>query len=399
MRFQCKKCFQEYTRGEAGAGPLEDQKDGEGACPSCGQLTRLNERLPDPEPAISIEPGIFSAAMPSAPEDAKESVGLQTHRYLENLFDLADASGRAPPKVISVIGSADSGKTWMVERAAWICSSGRTDRGLVPNGGEMLRNKEGSPGRMRIENAPLPGVDDVVFFDIAGEDFQNAIASSGVGVRPNSNALKEVIAAVYYADALVIAIDTKRMKNKETRSVKAYDDDAVKFMNAVDVIVRTIAEVKRLKGEFSGKRFEEFYGAYGEHLEAGYSFGEARALATPVAVLFSRADSEFSFKDGSLPDALVFARDTLQGGLIKLTSNFRHVTFRFTSAFAGQDQNSHKVNWALESYGVHEALEWVCRHMQPRRRVLRFLPHLPTRTLLRLRRLLGGRLAFDEGRP
>jgi hypothetical protein len=338
-------------------------------------------------------------------EDDEEDIPLDP-----NHLDAITEYGRARA-IVSVIGFANSGKTFFVNRLRdWLGRSGwkRSPKParqipLSPEGIELSRF-------VPMDVRPRKGSSySYIMVDCAGESFTQALEAQFktealAGVQGRS-----YLAAIALAKAYIMVIRAEDLLGLSGepgggagRSRSEFVEDVV--LGFDDIISAIVVSKERLRSRDGEHLLRE--GLSHDDLKGVLERNQVRC-SQPLCIVFSLADrlekdSKKDSKDGSKDDSydadpFLFALHHAPALVKAVDRTFDYYRFDFLSAFYQHDADSDSLDnirpdYRKESYGAQDSFLWLHEMLKPRSmisRVGRFASgSVPTRRLVALRRKL-----------
>jgi hypothetical protein len=315
-----------------------------------------------------------------------------------NHLDAITEYGRARA-IVSVIGFANSGKTFFVNRLRdWLANAGwkRSPKParqipLSPEGIELTRFV---PADVRLRKGRSYSY---IMVDCAGESFAQALESqfktaSLAGVQGRS-----YLAAVAFASAYVLVIRAEdllglsddagdRLSVVQKKRKEFVEDVAMGFD---DIISAIVVSKERLRAENPEQFLRQ--GLSSEDLKDILERNQVRCKQ-PLCIAFSLADRLDRFSDqGDDYDAdpFLFALRHAPALVKAVDRTFENYHFDFLSAFYDHDTDVHP-DYRKPSYGAQDSFLWLHETLKPRSLISRLgrfaAGGVPTRHLVALRR-------------
>jgi hypothetical protein len=305
-------------------------------------------------------------------------------------------------RIITVIGFANSGKSFFVNRlrndlvqGPWRCAPGPQDKiATSPEGLELTRLTPFKQRRGQFLN--------YVVVDLAGESFMKAL-DNREGQEIAGFSIHSYLAAMAFASAYIFLI---RFEDIRGLVDGAASDESKKVRNLLanfHAILGCIAvSAERLRRSrfhpSSGETPEKFLTSGISKQELDDAFDGRLRCDKPICVLFSQADrvvqaaKSEGFDDNYDCDPLMFAMQRTPGLYNPISDTFRNFRFDFLSAFEGHVSGP-RVNYRLPSHGALEAFLWIHGFLDYGHSFLGWPSRLmrglmPTRQALRVRRWL-----------
>ena len=269
---------------------------------------------------------------------------------------------KAEQPIIAVLGFADSGKTFLVNR--WRSLLATQWRVMPPAGrGEIPSSPEGLELTLLAAEPSVPHFRDglsYVIADCAGESFRHGRRASLNGLRGDD--LRPYLAALGLASAYVLVIpapDVHGIADTEISEerLRKLQDTFDRFSEILGAVV--VAE-ERLEEE--GEAVETFLkkGISGAELRQASADGAYRSRR-PIIVLFSQADrlgNESISEDYDQDPMLQIAR-AQPAFFNRIRSFFLYYHFDYLTAFEHQHESSTIPDYGCRHFGAVEAFAWL----------------------------------------
>lgn len=343
---------------------------------------------PEPEPSPASASAATTPGRASVSPPAASVLKIQPHEIdAKNAFE----KGK---RIITVIGFANSGKSFFVNRlrndlqeGRWRCDPGAESTiATSPLGLELTKL---TPPKQRM-GRPL----NYVLVDLAGESFKEALGRGfQEGKKIEGFSVHSYLEAMAFASAYVLLI---RFEDVRGILQGTSDGDVPKVQNLLknfhDILGCIVVGAERLRREspeellLKGITKDELSDAFDRQLRCD----------KPICVLFSQADrveSELGERrDDYDQDPLLFAMRSLPRLYNPIATTFRDFRFDFLSAFRGHNTDT-QVNYRLPSHGALEAFLWLHGLLDHGHSILDWPRRLgrgsmPTRRVIEIRRWL-----------
>lgn len=345
----------------------------------------------DPHPTVSS--GAPEPADPDGPDPIVDPEHLET---------LAQYQERIP--IVSVIGFAKSGKTFLVNRLQHTLPRGGGWKSYPPAAKRIPLSPEGlaplayvTPTSRRWSHHP-----GYVLVDCAGESLRQAVSLQREARSLEGTAARSFFLALGLASAHVLVLTAEDVTG-EGESVGELEDNFYDLIGALVLCREALAG--RTPDDPEAKAFLR-RGISRDDLAAVFKRAHLR-VSSPLAIVFAQADK---LRETD-PDPYLLARRRMPTLFHAVESSFDHYRFDFLSAFEGFEPNDPRepeVDYDLPHRGVLPLFRWLHRLIAPRRgpfaTVRRWLDGgLPTRHAVALRKLVDPELrragAGDAGGP
>ena len=424
-----------------------DQEAGEAAYPDHGETDDHRDDLEqesfdddEPERVFGDEAVFYGDDDPSSGEQddfEKPSLGepfaatadsaTTTFPNEEKLNKIKNAHYSGDKKIIVVIGTAGTGKTWFLRRLLKLCGEGklagwsaRCDNDLYQDFENWKQQQQGSgfsdydetldrgpftegefvdytvSGNLYIHEfnrvrgaseSVNDGYSDFLLVDIAGEDFKQTLEKAVISKDANEIHMLGLFAA---ADAFIFLVPSDAMAMDKTAGMVADPDKLIEdkvlddLHDRIKIYAPRIAEFVELvkKCEEIGKEgFEELLNRGIKASDGALIDKHTRRRSTkPFLVLMSRADllhqnlvkldmpeaaSQFDI------DPVRFAKAAIPEVVYNVGQYFEYFRFDFVTAFDRTTGDAHTANpqrlfYQLPHYGVVSAFEWLEKMFRPR---------------------------------
>jgi hypothetical protein len=347
---------------------------------------------PEPEP----EPSPVSASPATMPSPASGSPPPPSALKIQPYEIDAKNAFEKGKRIITVIGFANSGKSFFVNRlrndlqeGRWRCDPGAEDEiATSPLGLELTKL---TPPKRR-KGRPL----NYVLVDLAGESFKEALGRGfQEGKKIEGFSVHSYLEAMTFASAYVLLI---RFEDVRGILQGTSGGDVQKVQNLLknfhDILGCIVVGAERLRRESP----EDLLRKGISKDELSDAFDRELRCDKPICVLFSQADrveSELGEgRDDYDQDPLLFAMQKLPRLYNPIAATFRDFRFDFLSAFQEHNTGT-RVDYRLPSHGALEAFLWLHGLLDHGHSILDWPRRLargsmPTRRAIEIRRWLDG---------
>jgi hypothetical protein len=350
------------------------------------------------EPAdADSQPTVSSGASEPADPDGPDPIVDPEH--LEVL-----AQFRKKKPIISVIGFAKSGKTFLVNRLLDALRREGGWKSYPPPAERIGRSPEGLEPLAYLTPTSRSWADHsgYVLADCAGESLRQAVSQHRDIRSFEGSAARSFLLSLGLASAHVLVLTAEDVAGRG-EAVRELEN------NFHDLIGALVLCSEALAGRSLDDAEAEAFlrrGLSRNDLAGVFERGHLR-VTSPLAVVFAQAD-RLSALD---PDPYLLARRRMPTLFHAIESSFDHYRFDFLSAFEGFEPNDPlepEVHYHLPHRGVLPLFDWLHRLIAPRSgpfaTVRRWLDGgLPTRHAVALRKLVDPELrragAGDAGGP
>jgi hypothetical protein len=363
-----------------------------------GAVERLTQYLTDKEIMQVVPPKdeerteVLTKALRSGGQSSMISMVLASHAEGDGAEfplepDLLDAvtSFKTARKIISILGFAASGKTFLANRlrdeftGSWKVRPSPTN--AIPSSPAGLELTYLVPTSARQH----PGY---LLVDTAGETFLHGLQMSAQDRAIDGIEARSYLAAVGLASAYILLIQAEDFIFP--RKSETYQDKRLsRLLSGLDDLITAITAAKT---QISTQSPEEFLRKGISQAALRATFSESRRCSQPICLLLSQADrlekiDQTGFYDMD-PCAFVLK---FAPALFKAVHNaFDHYRFDFLSSFYGHD-GSIRPDYRLAHHGAVSSFRWIDSLLKTRhpgvgsiQRVVE--GNLPTRLAIELRR-------------
>ncbi len=368
VKIKCGVCGEEH-----------DEMPNPPLCVGCGENLGLEETLaaPGPEPE---QPQHLPPPLPTLHAPVAQSSPLSSEQEIVDAF----AKGH---HIVSVIGFADSGKTFFVNRLrhdlpgllGWVAREEPEETiALSPHGIELTHLYRDRQGIKSAATSPY------LIVDLAGESFLRVL-KGGRFQNLAERGARDYLATIALSSAYILVISVEDLFPIGDRSQAEKKYVSSMISNFYTIISSIAIATQRL--EIERQTPEEFLdrGITSDDISSAFASKRKRRCGRPITVVFSQADKlERDPGHDAGPDydkdPVLFALRRIRRLFNPIHATFDHYRFDFLSAFSGHPGGLDP-DYTNPSYGAAETLFWIHRLIEK-----------PSRLLDRPRRLASGQL-------